>query len=294
MSSTSSSPYGFVTVRGRGYRPEQVDAYVAVVAEDRDAAWERAARLTVLAKEMDGEAQRLRETVARLQPQTYDALGEGARALYDLAVQEAEAVRERARRAAREEVARAEAEAEEVCRAAREEAEAVREEADERAREHLLAARAEADEIRVAARRAIKDARVQALGGLREVRHRTAGMLAAQEKEHAARLARADREAAERAEALDAQHADLVARAEAALEEARQAYADAEQSGRRRQDQARVAAAELLAGARLYEEQVAGETEQILREHGERWDEVCAHMDRMRNSLTALTGRLVE
>ncbi|NUR64679.1 MAG: cellulose-binding protein, partial [Streptomyces sp.] len=29
----------------------------------------------------------------------------------------------------------------------------------------------------------------------------------------------------------------------------------------------------------------------VLREHGERWDDVRAHMDLVRNSLTTLTGR---
>ncbi|MEU3840914.1 cellulose-binding protein [Streptomyces sp. NPDC028635] len=294
MSSTSSSPYGFVTVKGRGYRPEQVDAFAAAIADDRDAAWERAARLTVLAKEMEGEALRMRETVAALRPQTYEDLGERAHRVFQLATEEAEAVQEGARRAAQEEVARAEAHAEEVLRAAREEADAVREAADEQARQRLLAARAQAGEIRVLARRTLKSARGGELSALREQRQRAAVMLAEQEQGHIERWERAEREAAERAAALDAHHATLVARAEAALEEARQALVDAEPAARRCQDAARVRAAEVLAEARLEEERIAHETEQVLREHGEHWDEVCAHMDRMRESLNALTSRLVE
>src|SRR5882757_5888031 len=84
MSSASEAPHGFMAVRGRGYRPEQVDAYAAGLSRARDAAWERAARLTVLAKEMDAEAERLREVVARLVPQTYETLGEGARRIFEL------------------------------------------------------------------------------------------------------------------------------------------------------------------------------------------------------------------
>lgn len=75
MSSASMSPPGFVTVRGRGYRPAQVEAYTAALCADRDAAWERAARLTVLAREMEEEAERLREVVTRLAPQTYESPG---------------------------------------------------------------------------------------------------------------------------------------------------------------------------------------------------------------------------
>jgi hypothetical protein len=36
MSSASVSPQGFVVVRGRGYRPEQVDAYAGALSPDRD------------------------------------------------------------------------------------------------------------------------------------------------------------------------------------------------------------------------------------------------------------------
>ncbi|MDV9178590.1 cellulose-binding protein, partial [Streptomyces sp. W16] len=78
MSSASVSPRGFVAVRGRGYRPGQVDAYAEALSRHRDAAWERAARLTVLARDMEAEADRLRETVAGLAPQTYETLGERA------------------------------------------------------------------------------------------------------------------------------------------------------------------------------------------------------------------------
>src|SRR5689334_20593466 len=109
MSSASVSPHGFVTVRGRGYRPEQVDAYFAALSRVRDTAWERAARLTVLAKEMDAEVGRLREVVARLAPQTYETLGERACRIRELGEEEAAAVRENARSAARLAVAEGEA-----------------------------------------------------------------------------------------------------------------------------------------------------------------------------------------
>ncbi|MET7443136.1 cellulose-binding protein, partial [Streptomyces sp. NPDC005568] len=75
MSSAPVSPHGFVAVR-RGYRPEQVDAFTEALSRDRDAAWERAARLTVLANDMEEDAEDLREVVAGLAPQTYESLGE--------------------------------------------------------------------------------------------------------------------------------------------------------------------------------------------------------------------------
>ncbi|MET7567278.1 cellulose-binding protein [Streptomyces sp. NPDC005492] len=291
MSSASAQPRGFVAVRGRGYRPDQVDAYGEALSRHRDAAWERAARLTVLAKDMEADAQRLREAVAGLAPQTYEALGEGAQRLFQLGEEEAAAVRESARCAARDEIAQAEAHAEDVLQAARDHADAVRAEAEERARQRLLVARAEADGIRIGARREVKERRTEVLSALREVRQRTAAMLGEQAKEHAERWAAAERIAKEQVAAMDAHYAERVARAEAALAEAEQACADAELSDRRLQEEAAERAAEVLAEARVREERIARDTERVLREHGETWDDVRAHMDNVQSSLAALTGR---
>lgn len=238
MSSASVSPRGFVAVRGRGYRPDQVDAYAAAISRYRDVAWERAARLTVLGKDMEAEAERMRVAVSRLAPQTYETLGERAQRLFQLGAEEAAALRESARRAAEERVAEAEACAAGVLQAAREHADALRAEVEERARQRLLAARAEADDIRIGARREVKEGRTEALSALREVRQRTAAMLGEQAKEHDERWASAEREASSRAAALDAEYAERVALAEAALGEAEQAFAEAELSDRRRQDEA--------------------------------------------------------
>jgi cell division septum initiation protein DivIVA len=291
MSSASASPHGFQAVRGRGYRPEQVDEYAEALSEDRDAAWERAARLTVLARQMDAELERLREAVARLSPQTYESLGERARRLFELGQEEAAAVREEARREARHLVDGACASAAGVRESAQSYADAVRADADERARQLLLAARAEADEIRAAADREAADQRDEALAALREMRRRTSGMLAEQAKEHAERWAESDEEDAARVAELDAQHAEAVTRAEAALTESEQAFADADDSARHQQEEAAAHAAELLAGAHGHAESVEQETQRVLREHAELGDDVRAHIDRVHTSLTAWAGR---
>ncbi|MEU6576229.1 cellulose-binding protein [Streptomyces sp. NPDC046805] len=291
MSSTSMPPHGFVTVRGRGYRPEQVDAFAAALSRERDDAWERAARLTVLAKDMAVEAERLRERVARLAPQSYETLGERARRIFQLGVEEAAVVRDGAEREAHERVTRAEAHALAVRRAAQERADVVRAEGEERARQRLLAARAEADDERIGARREVKELRSEALAALREVRQRTSGMLADQAKEQAERWAAAEREEVERVAALDAHHVERAARAEAALSEARRVFGAAEESARRCLEQAQARAAQMLAEARVHEDRIARETEQVLREHEETRGDVQAHMDYVRSSLTSLMGR---
>jgi cell division septum initiation protein DivIVA len=291
MSSASVSPHGFMAVRGRGYRPEQVDAYVTALSQNRDAAWERAARLTVLAREMDAEAEWLRTTVAQLAPQTYESLGESARRLFALGEEEGVAVRETARREARQAVEEAEEAGRRVCEAAQAYADEVLAEAEECIRQRLLAARAVADEMRISARREIKENRGEALVGLREVRQRTEGLLTEQAKEHAERWEEAERAAVERMAADDARQLERVERAEAALSEAERAVVEAEESGLRGQEEAHARAAELVAEAGVCADRIARETEGVLREHGERWDELRAQMDHVQTSLMTLTGR---
>ncbi|MGW1029195.1 cellulose-binding protein [Streptomyces sp. NPDC002577] len=291
MSSASVSPHGFVVVRGRAYRPGQVDTYVTRLAKERDEAWERAARLTVLAKDMEAEAERLREVVAGLTAQTYETLGERAQRILALGKEESVAVLAEAR----EEVERVTVAAEEAVRelgeAARGYADAVRAEGDERARQRLLADRTTADEIRIAARRDVKERRGEALAVLREMRKRTSEMLADLDKEHAERFDAAELEIAQREGAVGKQHDELTAAAEGRLSEAERAFAEAEESAWRIQEEAQTRAGELLAGARGREDAIGRETERVLRIHGEQWDEVRAHMDHVRSSLAALTGR---
>ncbi|MGW6533759.1 cellulose-binding protein [Streptomyces venezuelae] len=290
-SGASSSPYGFVTVRGRGYRPEQVEAYAAGLSQDRDGAWERAARLTVLAKDMEVEAEHLRDVVSRLAPQTYETLGERARQILALAEAEAAAVRESAAAEAQAATEDAEAGARELRESARAHAERVGADAEDRAGRRLQADRATADEIRISARQDVKAWRGEALAALREMRQRCEGLLAEQEKEQGERWEAAEREAAEREAASDAHYAERVAAAETRLSEAERAFAEAEESARHGQEDAEARGAEIVAEAVLCEERVTRETERILREHGERWDEVRAHMDHVRSSLATLTGR---
>ncbi|MFI6022452.1 cellulose-binding protein [Streptomyces sp. NPDC051287] len=291
MSSASVPPYDFVTGRGRGYRPDQVDTFLVALSQDRDDAWERAARLTVLAKDMEAESARVRAVVEQLPPQTYELLGDRAARIFRLVTDEAAALRDGARRALTEGVVEAAESAENERCTAGEEADALRADTEERARHLLLAAQAEAEEIRITARLEVKEQRGEALAALREMRQRTAAMLAEQAAEHAERWSEEDREEAARAAALETETADRLARAEAALAEATRAVAEAEEWQHSSQEAAQVRAEEILAEARAREERIARDTERVLREHGETWDDVQAHMDHMRDSLMTLTGR---
>ncbi|MGB8942789.1 MAG: cellulose-binding protein, partial [Streptomyces sp.] len=178
-----------------------------------------------------------------------------------------------------------------VREAARAYADEILGEAEERARQRLLACRATADESRIEARRDVKEWRGEALAALREMRERSAALLEEQEKEHAERWEAAEREIAAREAAEEEREAALVAAAEARLSEAKRAFAEAEESARHGQEDAEARGAELVAAAGVREEGISRETERMLREHGEEWDEVRAHMEHVRSSLAALTGR---
>lgn len=92
MSAGPVSAYDVVGVRGRGYRPEQVDRATAALIAERDAALDELARLTGRVEELLAESARLAETVATLPVQDYAELGERAQRILALAESEAEAL----------------------------------------------------------------------------------------------------------------------------------------------------------------------------------------------------------
>ncbi|MGW1076228.1 cellulose-binding protein [Streptomyces sp. NPDC002537] len=291
--SASVSPDGFTVVRGRGYRPEQVERALDELARRRDEAWERAARLTVLAREMETEVARLQHQVQQLPPQTYESLGHRAQGLLYTAQAEAAGLRERADAAAAEAMEAAEAHGRAVRDAAHAHSTAVRAEAEDWARQAALAAESVADDVQATAQRDAKKRRVDAFDMLKEMRERTAAALAEQEKDHAERWDTAGREIAEREAALDVRIAAMEEYARNALAEAQRRYAEAEEAARHGQEDAEAQGTALLAQARVREERIVRETERVLREHAERREELRSHMAHVRHSLAALTGKPV-
>jgi cell division septum initiation protein DivIVA len=290
-SNTASSARSIDTARGRGYRPDQVDRFLDELSEDRDAAWERAARLTVLANEMDAECTALRHQVEALGATSFDALGEGAQELLRLVEEEAAAVRDRAEMEAQyardaAETARRtlqdEARAAAAARlaAAEEQAERLLDEACGRASEILGQARAEAEAVRGEAGRA--------LDAMRQDLSRTQAEV---DKERQERLDTLEHELAETEAGVDSRLADLLGDAERRLHEAHQERAAAEEALRVQQREAEERAAELLAQARVHEERIRLESERSLREHERHRDEIRAHLAHVRSTLAALTGR---
>ncbi|MFF0741013.1 cellulose-binding protein [Streptomyces sp. NPDC004111] len=287
----STSPHGFTRARGRGYRPEQVDHRIAALFQERDDAWERAARLTVLANELDAEADALRERVARLAPQTYESLGGRARSILALTEEQAYELRDTAAAEAAavgDAAGRAAHDTRDEARAASDRLRAAAEEAAHRV---LTEARAEADGTRSGARADAERWRAEAAAALEEMRRRTDGILADLQKDQADRWDTEEREIAAREAAEDERFAVLTARAEAVLGDAKKALAEAGEAARHRQEDAEARSAEIVAEARVREERVERETERVLREHEEEREEVQAHMAHVRSSLAGLTGR---
>ncbi|WP_392671143.1 cellulose-binding protein [Streptomyces sp. LN785] len=291
MSAAPVSAHGFAVMRGRGYRPEQVDGAVAGLSAERDAAWEKLSRLTALAEELEAESVRLAEAVAVLAPQTYASLGERAQEIVALAEAEVRAVRGAAQEEAQALRDAADGAARALRDAARADSDAVRSAAGAEADAAVAAAGGSAETLLSAAREEAAEVRQEAHTAVTQTRHRTASVLARQEQEHAERWQAAERELAGAEAALTAHHDELTGRAEARLAEARRTLADAEEAARHGQEDAEAQAAELVAAARVREERVVRETARILREHEEGREEVQAHMAHVRNSLAALTGR---
>ncbi|MEV6395768.1 cellulose-binding protein [Streptomyces sp. NPDC051907] len=291
MSAASVSPHGFVAVRGRGYPVEKVDAYVTSLSRDRDDAWERAARLTVLAKEMEAEAARLREVLAALGPQTYESLGRRAQYLWALTEEEAEAVRTGVREEAQAIHDGAQAAARQAQDGARAHADELRATAEAYAQQILLGAQSTADEMRIEARLEVKEQRTKTLTDLRDARSRAEGTLTDLGNDQAEQWEALGREVAAREGAVDARNAELSAVAEAGLADAERAFAESEEHARHSQEDAEARAAQLIAEARLHEDRTQRETDRVLREHEGARDEMEAHMAHIRNSLATLTGR---
>lgn len=287
----SVTPEGFNVARGRGYHPEQVDMYVADLSVERDAAWERAARLTVLANDMDAEAARLRAAADGLGPATYEALGDGAQELFRVVEAEAADVRDRGEAAARGEYEAAErdgramrdqarAEAQQRLAVADEMAQGTRDLAERQAADLRDAARAEADRLDADAQRALDG-----------VRQDIARSFAELEKEQRERLDALEHELAEREAGIDGRLTDLMGQAERLLATAQQAHTDAFDDARRMRSDAEAAADEIIARAHATEERVTHDSERSLRAHESNRDEIRAHLANVRTSLATLTGR---
>jgi cell division septum initiation protein DivIVA len=283
--------FGIGTARGRGYRPEQVDRFLDELSEDRDAAWERAARLTVLANEMDAECRALREAVATLAPPSYDTLGPRAQELMRLVEDEAAAVRGRAEAETRYAHDTAEAARLALLDEARAAAQARLAAAEEHVQHVIGEARAGAAALRADAEREAAHVRGEAQRTIEAVRHDSERTLAELDKEYRERLDAHHHEFAEREAGIDSRVGELSAYAENLTGEAERTLSTANAEARHRQDDAEAAASELLAQARVREERIRREAERELREHEVRREEIREHLAHVRSTLAALTGR---
>lgn len=293
MSSTLS-PHGFSAVRGRGYRPAQVDARLDALLLECAELREQDGRLTVLARELSDEADRLRAVVAALPEPTFASLGERASRILREAEEQATELAEMA--AADTEQLRAEAReagqalcdaAEEIADKRREEAAGAAEDAvgemTEQARDLLATAEAEATQTSRSAREE-----------LAEVARRSTVLLERQEKDHQEQRDAVTSELTRREAENTAAVATLEERGETVIAAAKRAYAEAEQASRRGLDDAQAQAGELVAEAKVRADRVARETDRVVRAHEANAAELRAHLTHVRATLAALTGRDVE
>ncbi|WP_074467896.1 hypothetical protein [Streptomyces sp. WMMB 714] len=286
-----ASPHAFAVVRGRGYRPEQVDRMVAGLIEQSRQDWEHVAELTARAEELRLEAARLQDAVAARPPEEYAALGENAGQLLSLAETESARLREAGQAEARRTMLEAESVSVAWREAAQRDAQRVRTEAAADAARTVEAARSEAVTLLAEARAAAEEARTGAEDNLREVSRRCAEALAEQERARAQAQEEAERRFAAREGEVEAYIESLAARGEQLLREARAERAEAEEAARLRHEEAVARGEELLAEARVREEAVERGTAEVLHEHAVRAEQLRQHMTRVRSTLASLTGR---
>ncbi|MGV9313339.1 cellulose-binding protein [Streptomyces sp. NPDC003691] len=282
------SPRGFDLVR-RGYRPDQADAHLDTLSRERDDAWERAARLTVLAKRMAAEVAGLRESAAQAAaeapPQSYESLGTPARELLALTWETADHVRSSARDDARRAADEAGAAARGLADEAGAAAGAVLAAAEEHTRRLTTAARTAGGRLLMDARRDATAARAEATVVWESMRQRSEHMLTVLEAEQADRWAQVDREAEREAAAGDERRAGAEERAAALLREAERELAEAEEYARRTGEEAQARADAMLGEARGEAEAVTGETERILAANAASREEALAPLKLLQESL---------
>ncbi|MEU3601233.1 cellulose-binding protein [Streptomyces sp. NPDC006798] len=281
---TSGPESGFTVVR-RGYRADQVHDRLAALSRERDQAWERAARLTVLAKEMTAEAARLKEAVQGLGPQTYESLGTPARQLLATAWETADHIRTSARDGARDDAALADTEARRLTAESGAAAGAALADAEEHTRRLVTSARVAGGRLLMDARRDASAYRAEATVVWDGMRRRAEDMLAALESEQAARWAEVERDAERRTRAADELRAGAEGRAEALLREAEREMTAAEEHTRRVDEAAAARAETVLAGAREEAEAVARETDRVLETHAAARAETMAPLQLLHDSL---------
>ncbi|MEV6568833.1 cellulose-binding protein [Streptomyces kronopolitis] len=268
-----------------------MDRRVEGLSVDRDSCWERAARLTVLANEMEAELTELRNHVAQLPPQTFESLGSEARLIFTTAQSEGSRLRAGAERDARQAGKEAAAYSDEVRDAAERAAYTLRTEAEAWGRRTEEAARGEAAELAVTAAQEAAELRDDAAEALAQVRARTAQLLCDQEKRQSQEWDAAGQEIAEREAETDRLLTDLDARGKDARADAQRRYAEAEEEARYQKEDADGRAAGMLAQARAEAERIERATERIVAGHDAERAEVRVHMAHVRTSLAALTGK---
>ncbi|MFC7220740.1 hypothetical protein ACFQLX_21645 [Streptomyces polyrhachis] len=289
MTAVTGPSEDFGTVR-RGYRPQQVDAALGRLGEERDRAWERAARLTVLARDLERERDQLARRMDETGPQTYEELGGRATFLLALAREEADGVRAAARQDAQAALAAARADGEELLAAARAAGGGVTGEAEGHWRSIVAAAEAQAAVMLAAARADAQACAGEAGRALAEVRQRTAAILAESEAEELAAAEVNQRDLREREATWALEMAARTAAAQQRLEEAQAVWAEAEKYAAAQRDRSEARGAELLAEASLAVEGVQRETDHRLRGVQDRRTELTGQLEHVRASLAAMVG----
>ncbi|MFK0190375.1 hypothetical protein [Kitasatospora sp. NPDC090308] len=290
--SDAVSQYGFTPSR-RGYAPDQVDAAVTALSRARDEAWERLSVLGGGLREMEKRLADIQQAAEEAPDPDFGELSDQAAALLGIALNEADAIHAKAKRAGEDARDAAHEAGEAAARAAEEYAAKLREETDQFVRRTDERSRAEAERIRAEA-----DAEARALvhaatGHAARVRVAAANASEQSEATLAERRRKADEDFTAAEAAADAAVAKVTAAADARVKEAEQHREAMLAEARRLDTEAQAKADAALGAAREKAARIKAASEREQADFTKRLDKVQTHLDHIKGTLASLTGAAV-
>ncbi|WP_033218760.1 hypothetical protein [Kitasatospora phosalacinea] len=290
--SDAVSQYGFTPSR-RGYAPDQVDAAVTALSRARDEAWERLSVLGGGLREMEKRLADIKQTAEEAPDPDFAELSDQAAVLLGIALNEADAIHAKAKRAAEDARDAAHEAGEAAARAAKEHAAKLREETDQFVRRTDERSRAEAERIRSEADAECRALLHAATGHAARVRVAAANASEQSESALAERRRKADEEFAAAEAAADAAVAKVTAAADARVKEAEQHREAMLDEARRLDAEAQAKADAAIAAAKEKAARIKAASDREQADFTKRLDKVQTHLDHIKGTLASLTGAAV-
>ena len=289
MSDAVSPQHGFPMAR-RGYDPDQVERAMVELTEGRDQAWERLSGLGNRMRALEQQLIDAAKAAEEAEPPSFAHLSERAGRLLVITEEEASAIRAEAEDWVDALDAEARADGQQSRAEGDDQAVRLRAAADEGHRRELERARSRAEAERADADREARTLRDEAAGYAGGVRDRAQEIAETTRTRLAALQHRADQELAGTEAAAVAQEEQLTSGAEHKQGEAERHRKAMQAMAEEIEAEAATRVERVLEAGRREAERIGAAAERDRAAFAERRDELQAHLDHIRTTLTALTG----